>query len=209
MNVGLFGGTFDPPHIGHLVIADQALTELGLDEIWFAPVGQPTHKTGRSTSAAAHRAAMTRLAIATHPRFRLCEEDINRDGPHYSLTLVQRLIDTHPQVSWFFIIGEDSLVDLPKWHRPEALFALVQPVVAHRPGVMPGATTTAAVDTVVPGLSARIRWIGAPLLDLSSTDLRARLRQGRSVRYLLPRAVADYARDNQLYSGAVLDESAR
>jgi nicotinate-nucleotide adenylyltransferase len=199
LKIGLFGGTFDPPHVGHLVVADQALTELELDEIWFAPVGQPTHKDGRHVSEAVHRAAMTRLAIATHPCFRVCEDDINRAGPHYSLTLIQLLIEKHPQNSWFFIIGEDSLADLPKWHQPTALFALVQPIVAHRPGVRPGAAATAAIDAAVPGLSARIRWVGAPLLDLSSTDLRTRLREDRSVRYLMPRAVADYAYDNKLY----------
>jgi nicotinate-nucleotide adenylyltransferase len=196
MNIGIYGGTFDPPHIGHLVIGDQALHQLDLDELWFTPVGQPTHKPGRAISAAEHRVAMTRVAIATHPGFRVCEHDITRPGPHYSLTLMQLLRETYPQHTWTFVIGEDSLADLPKWHQPAALMSLVTLAVAHRPGSRPDA---ANIEAVVPGLYSRIQWIAAPLMDLSSTELRARLGDGRSVRYLIPRAVADYASEHRLY----------
>jgi nicotinate-nucleotide adenylyltransferase len=196
MNVALFGGTFDPPHIGHLVIADQALTQLRLDQVWFAPVGQPPHKPGRLVSAASHRVAMTRIAIATHAGFRVCETDVERPAPHYSLTLMQTLIAQHPEHTFTFLIGEDSLADMPKWHQPAALFALVNVVVAQRPGAEPN---TAVIDAVVPGAAQRVRWIDTPMMDLSSTDLRLRLAAGHSTRYLLPRAVAEYAVKNQLY----------
>jgi nicotinate-nucleotide adenylyltransferase len=194
MHIGILGGTFDPPHIGHLVIGDQALNALGLDEVWFTPVGQPTHK--RSVSAASHRVAMTRLAIATHPRFRVCERDVERPGPHYSLTLMHLLRAEHPAHTWTFIIGEDSLADLPDWHQPAALFELTQLAIAKRPGSAPDLT---AIRAVVPDIDARIQWIDAPLMDLSSTDLRARMRVGASVRYLIPRAVAEYASANGLF----------
>jgi nicotinate-nucleotide adenylyltransferase len=197
MNIGIFGGTFDPPHIGHLVIADQALTTLGLDAVWFTPVGQPTHKNAAGVSPAAHRVAMTRLAIATHPAFRVCEADVDRPGPHYSLTLMQLLRERHPEHTWTFIIGEDSLEDLPKWHRPADLFALVTLAVARRPGSAPDLS---AIRAVVPDIASRVSWIDAPLLDLSSTELRNRLRANSSVRYLLPRAVAEYALLNALYA---------
>ena len=199
MNIGVLGGTFDPPHIGHLVIGDQALHQLGLDEIWYTPVGQPTHKPGRAISPAEHRVAMTRLAIATHPRFRLCEADVARPEPHYSLTLMRLLRAQHPEHAFTFIIGEDSLADLPKWHQPAALLDLVALAVAHRPGSRPD---MAAIAALIPDIAQRARWIEAPLLDLSSTDLRQRIGAGQSVRYLMPRAVADYARTRALYPPA-------
>lgn len=196
MNIGLLGGTFDPPHIGHLVIGDQALQQLGLDEVWFTPVGQPPHKPGRRVSASAHRVAMTRLAIATHPRFRVCEDDVDRPEPHYSLTLMQLLRAKHPQHSWTFIIGEDSLADLPKWHQPAALLALVTVAVARRPHSAP---QMQSLREIVPDIEQRIKWIDAPLMDLSSTELRSRIGTGQSTRYLVPRAVSEYAGEHRLY----------
>ncbi len=199
MKVGVLGGTFDPPHIGHLVIGDQALHQLGLDELWYTPVGQPTHKVARPVSAAVHRVAMTRLAIATHAQFRLREDDVERPGPHYSLTLMQLLRQRHPEHAFTFIIGEDSLADLPKWHQPARLLELVQLAVAHRQDIQPD---MAAVQAVVPHIERLVQWIEAPLLDLSSTDLRWRLGKGLSTRYLMPRAVSDYAVAHALYSSA-------
>lgn len=199
MNVGVLGGTFDPPHIGHLIIGDQALHQLGLNEVWYTPVGQPTHKVGRPVSAAVHRVAMTRLAIATHANFRLREDDVQRPGPHYSLTLIKLLRQLHPEHAFTFIIGEDSLADLPKWHQPAQLLDFVRLAVAHRPGSRPD---MAAIQAVVPDIEQRVHWVEAPLLDLSSTDLRQRLGSGRSTRYLMPRAVADYAVSQKLYAGA-------
>ncbi len=199
MKVGVLGGTFDPPHVGHLVIGDQTLQQLGLNEIWYAPVGQPTHKAGIPVSAAVHRVAMARLAIATHAQFRLREDDVERPGPHYSLTLIQLLRQRHPEHAFTFIIGEDSLADLPKWHQPAQLLELVKLAVAHRPGSRPDMT---AIQAVVPDIEHRVQWVAAPLLDLSSTDLRQRLGSGRSTRYLMPRAVADYAVAHALYSSA-------
>ncbi len=197
MNVGVLGGTFDPPHIGHLVIGDQALHQLGLDELWYTPVGQPTHKMGSAVSPALHRVAMTRLAVATHAQFRLCEYDVGRPGPHYSLTLMQLLLQRHPEHAFVFVIGEDSLADLPKWHQPAQLLDLVTLAVAHRPGSLPD---MAAIRAVVPNIDRRVQWVEAPLLDLSSTDLRQRLGDGRSTRYLMPRVVADYALEHALYA---------
>jgi nicotinate-nucleotide adenylyltransferase len=176
MNIGIFGGTFDPPHIGHLVIADQALSALGLDEVWFTPVGQPTHKAALQVSPAVQRVAMTRLAIATHPRFRVCERDVERPGPHYSLTLLQTLRAEFPQHAWTFIIGEDSLADLPNWHRPAELFALTVLAVARRPGSAPDLS---AIRGVVPQID--------------------NVRSARSVRYLIPRAAAEYAIEHGLF----------
>lgn len=196
MRIGILGGTFDPPHIGHLVLGDQAWQQLGLDEVWFTPVGQPPHKTGRIVSAAEHRIEMTRAAIAAHPAFLLCEEDVRRPAPHYSLTLMQMLHAQHPAHEWFFLIGEDSLADLPKWHRPDALIELVTLCVARRPG---SRSDHAAVFDFLPALRERLRWIDAPLIDLSSSELRARLVDGRSVRYLVPDGALAHAAENGVY----------
>lgn len=196
MNIGIFGGTFDPPHVGHLVIADQALTQLKLDEVWFMPAGQPPHKLNNPVSAAVHRVAMTRLAIAGHAGFKLSTFDVERPGPHYSSIAIEMLEQQWPQHDWCFIMGADSLEDLPRWHQPRRLIALATLAVAGRPGARPDLT---ALEQVIPGLSARVRWVDAPLVDLSSTQLRQMAKAGASLRYLVPDAVLDYIHTHELY----------
>lgn len=196
MNIGIFGGTFDPPHIGHLVIADQALTQLKLDEVWFMPAGQPPHKLNNDVSAAQHRVEMTRLAIAGHAGFTLSTFDIDRPGPHYSSKAIELLEQRHPQHDWCFIMGADSLDDLPKWHEPQRLIALATLAVAGRPGAHPDLVK---IERDVPGISARVQWVDAPLVDLSSTQLRKMVHAGASLRYLVPDAVIDYIQQHSLY----------
>ena len=196
MHIGIFGGTFDPPHVGHLVIADQALTQLKLDAVWFMPAGQPPHKLNNLVSAAAHRVAMTRLAIANHAGFHLSTFDVDRPAPHYSATAIETLEQQHPQHDWCFIMGADSLVDLPRWHTPRRLIALATLAVAGRPGVHPDLTE---IERQVPGVSERIRWVDAPLVDLSSSQLRHMASAGASLRYLVPDAVIDYIQQHNLY----------
>jgi nicotinate-nucleotide adenylyltransferase len=196
MKIGLFGGTFDPPHIGHLVIADQALRQLTLDVVWFAPVGQPTHKDNHHVSQAAHRVAMTRLAISDDPRFQLRLDDVVRPPPHYSLTLLESLKAKQPSDEFVFIVGGDSLEDLPNWHRPERLLALTQLAVAHRPGATPDLSH---LQKKFPDLRERVMWVDTPLMDLSSTDLRQRVRNGQSIRYLVQHEVEAYIHRNKLY----------
>ena len=198
MNIGIFGGTFDPPHIGHLVIADQAFTQLGLDEVWFLPVGQPPHKRGNHISDAEHRVAMVTHAIHGHPGFKLSRVDVDRPAPHYSVTALELLEAEHPQHDWCFIMGADSLEDLPHWHKPRRLIELATLAVAGRPGARP---EIREIETDVPGVSARVRWVTAPLVDLSSTDLRQMAREGKSLKYLVPDAVIAYADAHGLYRG--------
>ena len=196
MNIGIFGGTFDPPHVGHLVIADQALTQLQLDEVWFMPAGQPPHKLNNDVSAAQHRVAMTRLAIAGHTGFTLSTFDVDRAGPHYSAVAMEMLEQQHPQHDWCFIMGADSLEDLPRWYAPQRLIARATLAVASRPGVRPDLN---ALEQVIPGLSVRVQWVDAPLVDLSSTQLRQMVKAGASLRYLVPDAVIDYIEQHGLY----------
>jgi nicotinate-nucleotide adenylyltransferase len=196
MNIGIFGGTFDPPHIGHLVIADQALTQLKLDQVWFMPVGQPPHKAGNHISTVEHRVAMVQLAIADHPGFQLSLVDVERPAPHYSVTAIELLESQHPQHDWCFIMGADSLEDLPHWHQPRRLIELATLAVAGRPGARPDTTE---LEHDIPGLCARVQWVNAPLVDLSSTELRRLAREGASLRYLVPQSVEAYVVEHALY----------
>jgi nicotinate-nucleotide adenylyltransferase len=196
MNIGIFGGTFDPPHIGHLVVADQTLTQLGLDEVWFLPVGQPTHKDSNGVSPAHDRVEMSRLAIEDHSGFRLSLLDVERPAPHYSSVAIELLERQHPHNDWCFVMGADSLGDLPNWHRPHRLIELATLAVAGRPGARPDLSE---IERDVPGVSRRVRWVQAPLVDLSSTDLRRMANAGASLRYLVPSSVEAYIQDHGLY----------
>jgi nicotinate-nucleotide adenylyltransferase len=197
LNLGILGGTFDPPHIGHLIVAEQARAQLQLDEVWFAPAGQPPHKRNRKVSKAEHRVAMTRLAIADNPHFKLCLADIKRPGPHYSTDLMRLLRLQHPRNQWYFIIGGDSLADLPNWHQPQQFVQLARLAVAHRPGFQPD---LAALEQTIPGLSQRVAWVNSPLVYVSSSDLRARARQGLPLHYVVPGEVEAYVQQHRLYA---------
>jgi nicotinate-nucleotide adenylyltransferase len=137
MKIGIMGGTFDPPHIGHLVIAEQAFVQLHLDKVWFAPVGQPPHKDLRRVTETHHRVEMTCLAIRDNPNFELTEADVNRPTPHYITTLFELFCEQHPDWEWYLIIGGDSFMELPRWHEPKRLLQLARLAVALRPGFKP------------------------------------------------------------------------
>ena len=196
VKLGILGGTFDPPHVGHLIVAEQARAQLGLDQVWFTPVGQPPHKLDRSVSAAEHRISMTRLAISGNPGFAMSLNDVNRPGPHYTYALLQQLQTKYPHHQWHMIIGGDSLVDLPKWHQPTALVKLVRLAVAHRPDSQPNITQ---LEQTIPDLQAQIDWIHSPLVHVSSSDLRKRFASGLPLRYAVPDAVIEYIAANRLY----------
>jgi nicotinate-nucleotide adenylyltransferase len=196
MNIGIFGGTFDPPHIGHLIVADQALTQLQLDEIWFMPVGQPPHKLGNHVTPVHHRVTMVSLSIADHPAFRLSLVDVERPAPHYSSTALELLEARYPEHQWCFIMGADSLTDLPRWHNPGRLIALATLGIASRPGARPDLE---ALERELPGLRERVHWIDTPLIDIASSDLRRIAQAGGSLRYLVPYPVETYIRTHRLY----------
>jgi nicotinate-nucleotide adenylyltransferase len=199
VKIGVLGGTFDPPHVGHLIVAEQARAQLGLDQVWFTPVGQPPHKNDRDVSRAEDRVAMTRLAIADNPNFVLCMDDVTRPGPHYTLTLMYQLQHTHTEHTWHLIIGGDSLVDMPKWHQPTQLVALVRLAVAHRPGSQPNITQ---MEGAIPNLRTRIDWIHSPLVHVSSSDLRQRFAAGLPLRYAVPDTVIDYITTQRRYQSS-------
>lgn len=194
-SVGLIGGTFDPIHIGHLVIAQRALEQLGLDEVVFLPAGIPPHKQHEENSAAEHRLAMTRIAIENQPQFRISDRDVRPERASYTVDLLRDLKADNPDANLTFIIGADSLRDFPTWREPEAIIRLSRLAVADRPET----EIPADVFEQVTGLRAAISWIDSPLLDIAATDLRDRIERRRSVRHLVPDQVITYIEAHQLY----------
>lgn len=195
--LGVFGGTFDPPHLGHLILAETAADGLALSRVLFVPAADPPHKPPSVIRASAqHRLAMTRLAIAGNPRFALSRVDMDRPGPHYTVDMLRLLQAEHPGAMLVLLIGSDSLRDLPTWSRPAELIALASLGVMHRPGAEPDLD---ALEQAIPGLRARLQWIPAPPLDLTSSAIADLIAAGRSVRYLVPDSVLTYIASHGLY----------
>ena len=189
--IGLFGGTFDPPHAGHLAIAEWAREQLRLDRVLFVPAGAPPHKRARRLSSVAARVAMTRLAVRGNPAFRLSQLEVRRRGPSFTVDTLRAVRAADPGVEVFLLMGEDSLDDFRTWHEPAAIRGLARLAVARRPG---GRRRTPAR-----GIARGLIWLDNPGLELSSSAIRARARAGRSVRYLVPDAVARYLARRRLY----------
>lgn len=195
--VGVLGGTFDPIHHAHLVAAQEALHALALDCVLFVPAGNPPHKPAQPISAAYHRVAMVSLAIAGRPGFQLSLVDVERPGPHYTVQTLTILRERWGAESrFFFIVGTDSLAELSTWRQPEGIVALADLAVVERPGAP---VDMAALEARLPGLGRHLHRVDMPLLQISSTDLRARVRDGRPISFLVPQAVEDYIREHGLY----------
>lgn len=193
--LGILGGTFDPPHIGHLVLADCAIQSLALDDLLFVPAADPPHKLSTRVSIA-HRLPMLERALALDPRFHLSRVDIDRPGPHYTVDMVRIIQAQQPDAELFFLMGSDSLRDLNTWHQPQALIEQVRLAVMRRPEADVPLSIHAAL---LPRLEERIVVIDAPRLEVSSTEIVERLRAGKSVRFLVPDPVLDYIETRQVY----------
>lgn len=196
MRFGIFGGTFDPIHYGHLVAAEEARVVLGLERVLIVPAGQPPHKSAWPITAAEHRVAMVRLAIASNPHFVLSRVDLDRPGPHYSVDMVSRLRRELGPGELYFIVGMDSLMQLPTWHEPERLMGLCYVVGVNRPGYT---YSLAPLEAVVPGISAHIRVLEAPQLEIASSEIQERVRSGLPIKYQLPDSVEQYIMEHRLY----------
>ena len=194
--LGILGGTFDPPHMAHLVMADQALGQLKLERVLFVPAGQPPHKLDRAVSSVEHRVAMTQLAIASDERFELSRVDVDRPGPHYTADMLALVRAARPRAELYLIIGSDSLRDLLLWHDPARVIAQARLAVMRRPGAEPDLP---GLKSALPSITARIHWVDAPWLDVSSTDIQRRARAGFGIRYLVTRAVEQYIIEQRLY----------
>lgn len=198
MRLGIFGGTFDPPHLGHLILAEAAREQLGLDKVLWAVAGQSPLKLGRAISPAAVRVDMVQAAIADNPGFALSGVDLNRPAPHYTVDTLHLLKSEYPAAEFFFLMGEDSLHDLPRWRDPQTLITLTWLGVLQRPGTD---TDLTALNQQVPGVAQRVKWINAPQLEIASSDIQRRIEEGQSVRYMLPPAVAEIIEREGLYKG--------
>lgn len=195
--VGLFGGTFDPIHYGHLVIAGDARAYLGLDRVYFAPAFQPPHKPRGSYSAFEHRVSMVELAIKSNPRFALSLIESRLPVPSYTVDTVRAFRqELSAGTALYFIMGMDSLADILSWHKPDELLQLCRIVVAERAGYQ---VDIAFLESKLPGLRESLELIDTPELSISSTDLQRRIRQGLPVRYQLPVRVEQYIRRQNLY----------
>jgi nicotinate-nucleotide adenylyltransferase len=194
--IGILGGTFDPPHVGHLILAEYSAEALNLDHLFFMPAADPPHKQAESKTPVHHRLAMLQRAITDNKRFSLSRIDVDRPGPHYSVDTIRIVKNRFPHNDVYFIMGGDSFRDLPAWHEPQALVSLCTIVVMRRPydHIQPNMH-----EAVLPGLAGRVMLMDTPLLEISSTDIVERLQQGRSVRYLVPDSVLAYINENNLY----------
>lgn len=205
--VGLLGGTFDPLHYGHMLLADTARVQLRLDRVLFAPAGQPPHKPEAQPSSVAHREALVKAALADagEPAFQFSRLDLDRPGPQYTVDTLTVLREACPLTELWLLIGADSLADLPKWREPAKIVALARLAVLPRPGYSPDLDAVAnhlsSVDRSSRSVDLRQRmdWLAGPSLDVSSTELRARAHRGLPLRYLVPPAVETYVRENELY----------
>ena len=195
--IGLFGGTFDPPHIGHLILSAETGAQLGLDRLLWILTPNPPHKQGQPITSLEHRLAMVKLAILDNPRFELSTVEMDRPGPHYALDTVKIISEQNPAADLVYLMGGDSLRDLPAWHRPADLVAALRYIgVMRRPG---DSIDLPALEKTIPGLTAKVRYVDAPLLDIAAHEIRQRVADGRPYRYFLPPAVYAYIVEHKLY----------
>ncbi|KPK46923.1 MAG: hypothetical protein AMJ77_04755 [Dehalococcoidia bacterium SM23_28_2] len=200
VKLGILGGTFDPPHVGHLILAEEARQALGLQQVLFVPAGEPWRKAGRQLSPPEHRLAMVRLAVGDNSDFDVATLEIERKGPSYTAETLAALQQQLPDDGeFFFIVGQDSLADLPHWRQPERIVSLARLAVARRSAWE--AAEADALEKDLPGISQRLVWLDMPRIDISSTAVRERVRQGLSIRYWVPPAVEEYIRRHGLYVG--------
>ncbi|HEX7880308.1 MAG TPA: nicotinate-nucleotide adenylyltransferase [Candidatus Eisenbacteria bacterium] len=191
MTIGVFGGTFDPIHWGHLVLAQEAMNAAGLERILFVPSAVPPHKQGRELTSWKHRMAMVRLAVDGIPGFEVSDVESDPGRPHYSLDTLERLAEHHPGDRLSFIIGSDSLLEMPGWRSPSAIVERWPLVVLARPGFDAAPAT--------PAYTTNMTLVDGVQVTVSSTLIRRRLAGGQKVNFLLPDTVIEYARRNGLY----------
>lgn len=191
----MLGGTFDPPHLGHLAAAEEARHRLGLREILWIPAGSPPHKAHVPVTPAHHRLAMLRRAVADNPRFRVSEFELEREGPSYTVDTLRALGEAQGE-PLVFLLGSDEFAALDTWHRPHELPRLARLGVLVRHGVR---FDPSAVERVTPEVAGRYELVRVPDLPLSSSNLRERVRAGLPIRYLVPDAVRLYIESTGLY----------
>ena len=195
MRLGIFGGAFDPVHNGHLLLAEQCREQCQLDEIWFIPTKIPPHKEAGSLSPDADRVEMLRLATAGRPEFVVSEIELERDDVSWTVDTLRQVRELRPDDTLFLLIGADSLRDFPTWREPESIAELSTVVAVNR-----GEASLAEITSgLSPSLAGKVQLVTMPGVSISATDLRQRVARGRSIRYLVPRAVEQLILDRGLY----------
>lgn len=192
MDVGLFGGSFNPPHIAHLIVAEIARDQFDLDEVWWIPNATPPHKSEIELADVDHRVAMTRRVVSDNPGFRLCDIEVDRAGVSYTVETIRALQERHPDIEFGLIIGSDSLDHFGEWYKPDEIARRVPLVVYKRPGVIEAVPE--------PRFANRVHFVSAPVMEVSGTEIRARCKAGRSIRYLVPESVRSYIEQHRLYT---------
>ena len=195
--IGVLGGTFDPVHNGHLAIARALRAALNLDKIVWVPAGRPPHKQGQIVSSDDDRLAMLEAALAGSPSDVISRVDLDRGGPSYTADMLEILAREHAPASLVFLMGEDSLRDLPTWHDPERILRHAELAVAARPGI---AADLEEIASVISAIRGRVRLVSTPEIPISSSDVRKRVRAGETIAGLVPASVADYIARHGLYT---------
>jgi nicotinate-nucleotide adenylyltransferase len=197
--MGVLGGTFDPVHLGHLILAEEARDQLDLSGVYFVPAGDPPHKRGRRLASVQDRLRMIELAIAGNTAFRTSRVDADRPGPLYTLDMVHLLqAQLPPGGELYFLMGFDSLAELPTWHHSQELIAACRLVALTRHDVP---LDWDYLESRLPGVRQRVILLDMPELEISSHQIQERIRAGRSIRYLAPDAVCEYIEEHSLYAG--------
>jgi nicotinate-nucleotide adenylyltransferase len=197
MRIGIFGGTFDPPHIGHLILAAEALEQLSLDSILWILTPFPPHKQKQKITPIMHRQRMVELAINGNNCFVLSRIDMDRVPPHYAVDTLILLHEQMPEDELYYLMGADSLNDIPKWHRPIDFVNLCTGIVVMSRSV--DDFTISVLKMKKSGLRKKLHYLKTPNIDISGTDIRSRIKNGRQYRYFIPERVYQYIVENQLY----------
>jgi nicotinate-nucleotide adenylyltransferase len=197
MKLGIFGGTFDPPHVAHLILAGEAQFQLALDRVLWVLTPDPPHKGKWNLTPVAHRLDMLQAAIGDNPVFELSRVDLDRPGPYYAVDTLAILRDHYPQAELVYLMGGDSLHDLPDWHRPDEFLAICDALgVMRRPN---DAIDLGALEAKYPELGGKARFIDAPLLEISARRIRQKIASARPFRYYLPLSVYQIILERDLY----------
>ena len=199
VRIGVFGGTFDPIHMGHLIVAEDARAALELDKVLFIPAGQPWFKSYRQITEARHRLAMVQLAVKDNSLFDVSDIEVERSGPSYTVDTLQELHELYSDAELIVILGLDALREIDRWHQPSRVFQMASVAGMARPGAT---LDPSVLHAAIPGASSRMRLLDSALIDISGTDIRRRASAGQSIRYRVPVEVERYIYDSGLYTAA-------
>ncbi|MCA9169906.1 MAG: nicotinate (nicotinamide) nucleotide adenylyltransferase [Planctomycetales bacterium] len=200
MRIGLFGGSFDPIHFGHLLLAETCREAAQLDQVWWTPAATSPHKQGRVTASAQHRLRMLQLALGGHEAFIACDWELERGGVSFTVDTLERLHSEHPTAELFLLLGADSVNDLPTWRAPERICELATPLFVRRPNSSePDWDRLGSLLDPTRRAEVKSLQVSMPLIELSSTEIRQRIAESRSIRYRTPAAVVKYIETQRLY----------